>query len=137
MTPRGAVLVDETKARDLGRLVAALGERTAPGETIYVWPAETAVYFLVDRRNPTRYGQLVPTELGVMAEDDGREQRAIVDAVARAGVRWSVSAPTDNVDGLPFAGYAPLVAEYLEEHYLPVEQFGYWALRERRSPAPP
>ena len=85
VTPRGTVLVDETKARDLGALVAALGEQTAPGEAIYVWPAETAVYFLTGRRNPTRYGQLVPTELEVLAEDDGREQRAIVDAVAGAG----------------------------------------------------
>jgi hypothetical protein len=136
VTPRGTVLVDETKARDLSGLVAALDERTAPGEAIYVWPAETAVYFLTDRRNPTRYGQLVPTELGVMAADDGGEQRAIVDALARAGVRWTVSAPTDNVDGLPFAAYAPLVAEYLEEQYLPFERFGYWTLRNRRSPAP-
>jgi hypothetical protein len=135
VTPRGTVLVDETKARDLGDLVAALGERTVPGEAIYVWPAETAVYFLTGRRNPTRYGQLVPTELEVLAEDDGREQRAIVGAIAAAGVRWGVSAPTDNVDGLPFAAYAPMVAEDVEDEYPPVECFGYWTLRLRRSAA--
>jgi hypothetical protein len=136
VTARGTVLVDETKAQDLGRLLAALAERTAPGEAIYVWPAETGVYFLADRPNPSRYGQLVPTELEILAEDDARAQRAIVRAIADAGVRWAVAAPTENVDGLPFAVYAPLLAAYLEDNYLPVGRFGYWTLRQRTPPAP-
>src|SRR5262249_1871913 len=103
-------------------------DRTRPGEAIYVWPAETAVYFLADRRNPTRFGQLVPTELEVLAERDGEAQREIIAALAAADVRWAVGAPADNADGLPFADYAPVVAEYLAARYRPGEGFGYWTL---------
>lgn len=133
VTPRGTVLVDATTAGDLGALLRDLAERTAPGEPIYVAPAETAIYFLADRPNPTRYGQLVSTELRVLREDDGREQRALIAAVEAAGVRWVVRAPTDNVNGYPFAAYAPLIAAYLEAQYVPVDAYGYWSLLRRRD----
>jgi hypothetical protein len=136
VTTRGTVLVDATKAQDLGSLLAALAERTAPGEAIYVWPAETAIYFLADRPNPTRFGQLVPTELEILAEDDARAQRGIVRAIAAAGVRWAVAAPTENVDGLPFEAYAPLLSKYLEDNYPPVGRYGYWTLRQRMPVSP-
>jgi hypothetical protein len=128
VTPRGSALVDETQARDLAALLGTLGGRTHPGEAIYVWPAETAVYFLADRRNTTRFGQLVPTELAVLADRDGEAQREIIADLVAADVRWAVGAPAENVDGLPFADYAPLVADYLAAHYHPVERFGYWTL---------
>jgi len=133
-TARGTVLVDETKARDLGGLLQAIEANTGDDEAIFVWPAETAVYFLANRRNPTRFGQLVPTELDLLREQDDREQRAIVAALDAANVAWGVAAPTDNVDGLPFAAYAPRLAAYLQRHYAPRARFGYWTL-ERRTPA--
>ncbi len=134
-TVRGSVLVDETKARDLAGVLRAVRDQTRPDAAIFVWPAETAIYFLADRRNPTRFGQLVSTELELLREDDGREQRNIITALAEAGVEWGVSAPTENVNGLPFSGYAPLLAEYLEGHFVPVQPYGYWTLQQRVVPA--
>ncbi len=128
VTARGSVLAEQTQAHDLAALLAALAERTRPGEAIYVWPAETAVYFLADRRNPTRFGQLVPTELDVLQERDGQAQREIIAALSTADVRWAVGAPAENVDGMAFADYAPLVADYLAARYRPLERFGYWTL---------
>lgn len=131
-TTRGTVRVDATTARDLGGLLGALDERTTPSEPIYVAPAETAVYFLADRRNPTRFGQLVPTETEVLRENDGAQQRDLIAAVEAAGVRWVVTANLDNVDGVPFAAYAPLIARYLDEHFEPEMRYGYWTLQRRR-----
>lgn len=131
-TARGTVLVDGTTARDLGGLLHALDERTGPGDAIYVAPAETAIYFLADRRDPTRFGQLVPTETEVLREYDGARQRELIAAVDGAGVRWVVTANLDNVDGVPFATYAPLIARYLDERFEPEARYGYWTLQRRR-----
>jgi hypothetical protein len=131
---RGTVLVDETEARGLGALLSALTARTAPGEAIYVWPAETAVYFLADRRNPTRFGQLVSTELELLREDDGRRQHELLAATRAADVRWGVAAPTDDVNGVTFESYAPIIARAVDREYEPVQRFGYWTLQRRRSP---
>ena len=132
VTARGTVLVDERTAEDLGGLLRDLRERTALGEAIFVVPAETAVYFLADRRNPTRFGQLVSTELAILHEDDGRRQRELIAAIEAADVRWVVSAPTDNVNGYAFADYAPLVAGYIDAEYVPQANYGYWTLLRRR-----
>jgi hypothetical protein len=133
-TARGRALVDATTARDLGGLLRDLEARTGPDEAIYVAPAETAIYFLADRRNPTRYGQLVPTETVVLREQDGARQRELTAAVEAAGVRWIVTANLDNVNGVPFAGYAPLIAGYLEAEFEPVARYGYWTLQGRITP---
>jgi len=133
-TARGTVLVDATTARDLGGLLRDLAAQTAPGEPIYVAPAETAIYFLADRPNPTRFGQLVPTETVVLREHDSTRQKELIAAVESAGVRWIVTANLDNVDGVPFAGYAPLIAAYLDSHFAPVARHGYWTLQRRVSP---
>jgi hypothetical protein len=132
VTARGTVLVDDRTAEDLGALLRDLRESTAPGEAIFVVPAETAVYFLANRRNPTRFGQLVSTELAILREDDGRRQRELIAAIQGADVRWVVSAPTDNVNGYAFADYAPLVAGYIEAEYVPQANYGYWSLLRRR-----
>jgi hypothetical protein len=132
VTARGTVLVDDRTADDLGGLLRDLRERTAPGEAIFVVPAETAVYFLADRRNPTQFGQLVSTELAILREDDGRRQRELIAAIRAADVRWVVSAPTDNVNGYAFADYAPLVARYIAAEYVPQANYGYWSLLRRR-----
>jgi hypothetical protein len=131
---RGTVVVDATTARDLGGLLRDLAARTAPGEAIYVAPAETAIYFLADRPNPTQFGQLVPTETEVLRERDGARQRELIASVEAAGVRWVVTANLDNVDGVPFAGYAPLIAAYLDSRFEPVARYGYWTLQRRLSP---
>ena len=131
-TSRGSVRVTAQQARDLGELLAALRARTAPGEPIFVWPAETGIYFLADRPNPTRFGQLVPTEAVLLRDGDGVVQREMVAAIEAAGVRWGVAAPTENVNGMPFAGYAPLLAAALDARFQPVARFGYWTLHERR-----
>jgi hypothetical protein len=131
-TQRGTVLVDATTARDFGGLLRDLAAHTTPGDAIYVAPAETAIYFLADRRNPTRFGQLVPTETEVLREHDGARQRELIAAVDAADVRWAVTANLDNVDGVPFAGYAPLIASYLEARFEPVARYGYWTLQRRR-----
>jgi hypothetical protein len=135
-TPRGSVLVDQVKARDLGALLAALEAEVPPSEAIFVWPAETAIYFLAPRRNPTRFGQLVSTELELLREHDGAVQQEILEALDGAGVRWAVSAPTDNVNGFAFADYAPVLDEALEARFRPVARFGYWTLRRLDSASP-
>src|SRR3954468_19278998 len=133
-TARGTVLMDATTAHDLGGLLRDLTARTAPGEPIYVAPAETAIYFLADRPNPTAFGQLVPTETDVLREQDGVRQRALIAALEAAGLRWIVTANLDNVDGVPFAGYAPLIAAYLADQFAPVAPYGYWTLQQRVRP---
>jgi hypothetical protein len=131
-TPRGRVWVTAEQAHDLGALLGALRERTAPGEPIFIWPAETGIYFLADRPNPTRFGQLVPTEAELLRERDGAVQRELLAAIDAAGVRWGVAAPTENVNGMPFAAYAPLLADGLDARFQPVVRFGYWTLHARR-----
>jgi hypothetical protein len=132
-TPRGTVLVDATTAADLGGLLAALRARTASDEAIYVAPAETAVYFLAVRANPTRFGQIVSTELEVMREEEGRLQDEVVAAIEASAVRWVVAAPMDDVNGYPFDAYAPRIARYLTQHFEPDARFGYWTLLRRRE----
>ena len=82
-----------------------------------------------DLRLPPRLEVLVDRE---EVTDLGTQLlRQIVEALERAGVRWGVSAPTENVNGFAFADYAPLLAQYLAERFVPAESFGYWTLQRR------
>src|SRR5579883_458717 len=96
-----------------------------------------------DLRRPRRNGHLFP---GGPPQPDAlrparahrdrsaprARQRALTAALDAADVRWVVTANLDNVDGVPFADYAPLIAGYLEENFEPAARYGYWTLQRRR-----
>jgi hypothetical protein len=81
--PRGGVHVEPATARDLTILVRSIQTRVPAGRSMLSLPYNAALYFLCERRNPTRWnylwpGDQTPDEHRAFIEQAKRDPPAIV-----------------------------------------------------------
>jgi hypothetical protein len=114
---RGGVRLEDTDARLVAALVGAVAGFAKPDQPILALPYQPMIYFLGERRNPTRWNYLWP---GDQSEQDYRE----LVAEARRGhpalvVLWQPEA---------MRSYAAPVLEYVEAEFAFAGQLGPFAL---------
>jgi len=105
-----------------------LQEHLKEDELFFALPYEPLYYYLVDRKSPNR--QLALFGFLNITKD---QEMDIIDSLEQHHVNWIVvsnRAITDEI-GLGIFGtdYCPLLAQYIEEHFEMVTQFGEWTPR--------
>jgi hypothetical protein len=125
---RAGVRMDPVTARTLRELKSFLDEATAPGDYVYFFPNEAIYYFLLDRRNPTRFAIsyfAITSELRreLVADLERRRPRFVV---------WSLR--TWRVDGILENVQVPEVLPYLFENYRAYRQLEDVQILERVEP---
>ncbi len=125
----GAATVPCAQAEDLEALRAVVDRELSEGQTFFDFGNEPALYFLLDRRPPVRYGS-VPFYEGEA------EEREVIAALEREKPPLAILASgteLDRFDGVPSRVRAPRVAEYLDRHYAPAGRVGTRLLGRRRA----
>ena len=84
-SPRAPVWVDPCKAKLINRIVDFLKKATDPNEPIYVACNDSLLYFLTERRNPTRFGKFI------MPGESERREIAVTDEMKKCNVKYIVS----------------------------------------------
>jgi hypothetical protein len=131
-TPRGALCVHREIGPPLRELIGFVEANTRPGEAVLFFPEETSLYFLCDRRSPSKYYQFAP---GLLAPE--RKQRELIADAEAAQVRFVfVSNRATTEYGKPYFGvdYYPLLREWVLAHFERVNTIGH---SERSIPPPP
>lgn len=122
---RTGVFVDEATAKRVRDIQAFLSIYTKPGEYVYFFPNESAYYFLLDRRNPTRFGMSYHAA--------SREHRLqIVEDLEKNRPHYVVfNVHTWRVDRVPETIMVPEVVSYLRANYRPFKVMGDVEFYER------
>ncbi len=127
----GNASVPCAQAEDLEALRRVVDRELSDGQTFFDFGNEPALYFLLDRRPPVRYGS-VPFYEGEA------EEREVIAALEREKPPLAILASgtlLDTFDGVSSRIRAPRVAEYLDRHYAPAGRVGT-RLLGRRRPGP-
>jgi hypothetical protein len=119
---RAPVYVTPAEARFFGAVKTFLDSNTAPGEYVLAVPQLQVIYFLFDRRNPTRYAHYR------RALEPEEETRYIED-IERHGTRFIfLTEPAPNArladTRESFSGYAARVRAYILDNYTQIGQIG-------------
>lgn len=113
--PRLSVFVDPATASTLTEVDNFLQSRAAPDDAVYFFPNEAAYYFLLNRKNPTRYA------LSYFAASYER-QREITADLERSRCRYVVfNKRAWRIDNIPESVQVPIIVEYIQRHYRFVE----------------
>jgi hypothetical protein len=108
----GRARIPPGQAAGLQELAAFSSSRLAPGETFYDFSDSAALYFFLERSNPT-----LVYEASCLSAD-AFEQRAISDLERRRPGFVVISAPgRDAFDGVPIAVRAPRVDAWVRANY--------------------
>ncbi|MSR64301.1 MAG: hypothetical protein EXS18_00785 [Verrucomicrobiae bacterium] len=121
-TPRGELYAHRDIGPVLDELKTFIREKTQAGEPLLLFPEETSLYFLCDRRSPSKYYQFAPA----LIVNVGEEQRLIQEA-DDAKVRFvTVSNRATAEYGRPYFGidYYPHIREWLLAHFHLVKTIG-------------
>jgi len=123
----GGALVPDGLGDQLEQLVAAVRDRTAPDEPIWVFPNEALIYYLADRPQATRF----PLALFAVT----RAQRLeLVAELERTRPRYAVVwLHPIAVDGIVYEQALPEVVDYMVANYVPEARFGTVGLLRRKS----
>ncbi len=92
-------------------------QNTSADDPIFDFSNQGAYYFFADRPSATRYFQIVHAA-------DGSMQREVVADLEKKKpkiVIFQTNGMYDNIDHIPMSDRLPIIAEYLHEHYEPVE----------------
>lgn len=121
------VLVPREQAQALASVALLVDARLGPDETFFEFSNMGALYFLLERRCPTRFAQ------PVYAATPELQQSLVADLEA-SRPRLVLISPLlgfDPVDGIPMAERLPLVAEYLAARYRLAEERPYASVYQR------
>jgi len=114
-TPRGELVVHRDIGEPLTKAVAFLQANTEPGEPVLFFPEETSLYFLGDRRSPSKYYQFAP---GLLSPE--RKELELIRAADAAKVRYVfVSNRATTEYGKPYFGvdYYPRLREWIVANF--------------------
>jgi hypothetical protein len=112
VAPRAAgILLDHDDAAELNRLIREIRRLSAPGEAIAAVPWNAGLYFLTERRNPTRYDLIIPAS--VLPDDLPELQRDLMRA--RLVVYWT--ARDAFIDNTSLDDRLPELDRYLLARY--------------------
>jgi len=132
--PKAMVFLPEVRCGEMTRLVAAVRANTAKGDPIFVAPCEPILFFLTQRRNPTRYDSLFP---GIVSSP--AVQAEIVRDMEKSQVRLVLLC--DYVlDGVPerrFRVYMPQVAAHIAKNFRAAGRIRGWEVWLRKLPGRP
>ncbi|MDQ2869605.1 MAG: hypothetical protein M3S32_02600 [Acidobacteriota bacterium] len=114
---------------DLEALRTVLDGGIPPDQTFFDFGNEPGLYFLLQRRPPTRYSS-------VPCYETEEKQLEVIQALERERPPIAIvaSGTNDVFDGVSNRDRAPLVARYLDEHYQTIGRVGSRTLAVRSAP---
>ena len=121
------VLVPDGQAKAIASLDAFLNERLAPNQTFFDYSDAGALWFLLDRRCPSRYVQAAYAATEAM-------QRRLIDDLERTRPPVMIVSSvlgSPELDGIRLDERQPLVKRYLERRYRYVGDFAFGLVFER------
>lgn len=128
---RAPVLVMPAEARFFSRVKSFLDENTEPGDYVLAVPQLQVIYFLFDRRNPTRYAHyrraLEPEEEQRYIEDINRHETEFIFLTEPA--RGARLADTKR----SFSEYAAPVREFILLNYAEIGRIGSVRVLRRKQ----
>jgi hypothetical protein len=126
VAPRASgILLDHDDAAELNRLIAEVRKRSAPGESIAAVPWNAGLYFLTERRNPTRFDLVIPASV---LPDDIPEMERDLDR-ADLVVYWTARDAFINNTSLD--DRLPELDRYIMTHYRAVGAVNAYRLLTR------
>jgi hypothetical protein len=104
---------------------------TGPDEPIFVAPYNSVLYFVAQRRNPTRYDALFP---GMVSSTDA--QRDVIREVEEGRVRLIIveDVAWDGLEERRFLNYAPVIRQYLSDDFVREKNIGRFIVFVRKTP---
>ena len=123
----GGVPIGEELVDSVAKIRSFLARNSSPDEYVYFYPNEAGYYFLLDRRNPTRYAF---SYQAITAE----QRREIIGDLERKKPRFVIySRRVWLVDNIQPAVQVPELHAYLGEHYLPFEDLDEILVMKRKE----
>ncbi len=116
--PRANIYVARSERDVLSEAVRFVTENTAADEPIFVFPYHSLFYFLSERPNPTRFEVLWPVKVFPSMDQE------IINVLEHRHVRYLVYAPGIHPSIGDFKEFAPEIAHYVENTYIPEKVFG-------------
>jgi hypothetical protein len=116
----GAAMLARDQAKDVANLRGVIDEVVPPGKTFFEFGNEPGLYFLLNRRPPTRYSH-VPSYQTI------EKQREVIAALERERPPVAIlssGTESDTFDSVSNRERAPLVARFLDAHYRVVGKVG-------------
>jgi len=115
----------------LEAITSFIQSRTQPDEYIYVFPNEPMYYRLLNRPNPTRWGNAYNAITSA-------HRRSIVEDLERTKPQWVLySMDTWRLDMIPEEIQVPEITAYLTQYYELDQIIGKTHLLKRRQSSPP
>ena len=129
--PRAPILVTPAEARFFGEIGRFLDANTRPGDYVLAVPQLQTMYFLFDRRNPTRYShyrrRLSPEEEKRYIRDiEEHQTEYILLTEPYEGARIGQTAES-------FSQYGKAVRDWILANYAPVGRIGWVTVLKKRS----
>jgi len=104
--------VPDAQARGFEYLADWIAKHTSVGQPFLFYPYNGAIYFLVNRPNPTRYPLLINTM------NEPGEQAEVIRDLAAQNVRWIVWDQRDTVfSSAPIGQLLGVIEQYIQSHY--------------------
>jgi hypothetical protein len=129
---RAPVIVPDWQAEEVRDTVEAIRRKTPAGEPIFVAPYAPGLYFLAERRNPSRHDAIVPgfATPGI--------QREVIEALGREKVPLVVIRLTEAGGKARWwiPSFAPGLWRHIRVNYVQEETIGRFVLLRRRSSTP-
>lgn len=123
----GSVQLPFAQANGYEILVPWIKNHTAPGESIFYFPYNGAIYFLADRTNPARYA--IPAD--ALRPD---QQQALIEGIESSKTRYIVwDTQNTEYDGKPVAELLSLLVEHIRTRFEPMEEIGPFLLLKRKD----
>ncbi|MFB3923296.1 MAG: ArnT family glycosyltransferase [Terriglobia bacterium] len=127
--------------QDQMRVIAYLRANSAPSDKVFVWGSEPLIYFITERRFPTRF----VTNLALISPWAPSAWRSeLVDDLKEAPPRFFIVARDDMVSSITYTYWDserhlqafPELAIFIDDYYEPAEVLPYFTIYRRRSPKP-
>jgi hypothetical protein len=129
--PRAAgILLDHDDAAELNRLILEVRRLSGPDDAIGALPWNAGLYFLAERRNPTRFDLIIPASVLV---DDLPELERSLDG-AHLIVYWT--ARDAFISNTSLDDRLPELDKYILSHYRAVGAVNAYRLLIREQPVP-
>lgn len=127
---RARVFISKDNAITLKETLEYL-RKNVPSNAEYVWavPDIPMVYFLIGKKNPTKYELL---RLGVSSTEESQER--IVQDIKEKKVRWIVLNTNEACDNIPrrrFKVFSPTIYKYIQLNYKRIAVFGNFEVLKR------
>jgi len=121
------VLMRAREANELASVKKYVGLTLQPDETFFDFTNRAIFFYLLDRDNPIRHVEVAYYE-------SEEQQRAVIAAIERNPKIRAALVPPGGilVDGVPHEVRAPLVWQYLQEHFYPDFEEGTVVFWRRR-----